>query len=90
MDERKRKRAAEAGDGAGAAEGAAGDAQPRQQQQQQQQQQAQTGEEGQRQQPAKRTYGQRRAKPDPVNDAAAPVLSAGLLKLIAGKRARQE
>lgn len=35
-----------------------------------------------------RTYGQRRAKADPVTDAAAPTLSSGLLKLIAGKRGK--
>jgi ESF2/ABP1 family protein len=33
-----------------------------------------------------RTYGQRRAKADPVDDAAAPTLSAGVLALIAGRR----
>lgn len=35
-----------------------------------------------------RTYGQRRAKADPATDAAAPVLSSGLLKLIAGKKGK--
>ena len=33
-----------------------------------------------------RTYGQRRPKADPVTDAAAPKLSSGLLKLIAGQQ----
>jgi ESF2/ABP1 family protein len=33
-----------------------------------------------------RTYGQRRAKADPEDDAAAPTLSAGVLALVAGRR----
>ena len=33
-----------------------------------------------------RTYGQRQAKADPVNDADAPMLSRGLLEMIAGKK----
>jgi hypothetical protein len=32
-----------------------------------------------------RTYGQRKPKADPVTDASAPMLSSGLLQLIAGK-----
>ena len=33
-----------------------------------------------------RRYGQRKAKPDSVTDAEAPVLSEGVLRLIAGKK----
>lgn len=33
-----------------------------------------------------RTYGQRQAKADPVNDVDAPMLSRGLLEMIAGKK----
>ena len=33
-----------------------------------------------------RTYGQRQSKADPVNDADAPMLSRGLLEMIAGKK----
>ena len=99
MLERKRKRD---GDGPTAGlEGAsgAGDA-PAQQQQQQQQQWSQPPAKAQREDvPAGeqqgrlaggtkvlRTYGQRRAKADPVTDADAPMLSPSLLKLIAGER----
>jgi ESF2/ABP1 family protein len=37
-----------------------------------------------------RTYGQRKAKADPVTDAAAPALSRGVLEMIAGKRKENE
>ncbi len=36
-----------------------------------------------------RTYGQRQSKADPVNDADAPMLSRGLLQMIAGKKKKK-
>ncbi|KAL4420731.1 hypothetical protein ABPG75_010387 [Micractinium tetrahymenae] len=64
--------------------------------QRQQAQQAQRGQQQQREQAGGaeggvkvlRSYGQRRAKADPVTDAAAPTLSSGLLKLIAGRKGK--
>lgn len=50
------------------------------------QQQQQGGTEGSGK--VLRTYGQRRAKADPVTDVAAPTLSSGLLRLIAGKKGK--
>ena len=75
MAERKRKRGEQEGGGAGAAAGGGGGG---------------AGEQQLEQQPVLRTYGQRQAKPDPVSDAAAPMLSEGLLKLIAGQPKRQK
>jgi len=37
-----------------------------------------------------RTYGQRQSKADPVNDADAPMLSRGLLEMIAGKKKKKK
>jgi ESF2/ABP1 family protein len=37
-----------------------------------------------------RTYGQRKSKADPVNDADAPMLSRGLLEMIAGKKKKKK
>ena len=101
MLERKRKRGDPAVD-EGEAPGTSGEGRPAKQQaaggKQQQQQQG----KGKGQQEAGggggavggddggvkvlRTYGQRKAKADPVTDAAAPRLSSGLLRLIAGKQ----
>jgi hypothetical protein len=45
--------------------------------------QGSTGDDGDLK--VQRTYGQRKAKADSMTDASAPMLSKGLLKLIAGK-----
>lgn len=100
MSERKRKRDGTtsgeqqaAADGGGSAQAAAAGSEPAVAKQQlgeggskdegqQQQQQGKGGAGGAK---VLRMYGQRQAKADPVTDAAAPMLSSGLLKLIAGK-----
>ena len=85
-------------EGAAAAAGGDGDGRPAKQrrsgsaaqQQQQEQQEQQQDAAGGAAAPGglrvMRTYGQRRPKADPVTDAAAPKLSSGLLKLIAGSK----
>eukprot|EP00887_Chlorella_sp_A99_P007339 scaffold2.g7339.t1 len=93
MADRKRKRQEQQGDGGEAQQEQRGGDEPGSRPQRRQQEEAQGGgQQGQQGQKVLRVYGQRTPKADPVTDAAAPVVSDGLLRLIAGqgKRRRQQ
>ena len=72
IERKKRKREGEEGAGGKEASGGSGDA-------------AAAGPAAEGGARVMRTYGQRKAKADPVNDADAPVMSQGVLEMIAGR-----